>query len=120
MTVAPQVWFSSPALTVKKVWLPETSTGTRLGLVVPSPSWPLTLCPQQCAAPDVVTPQVKENPALMEAKAWLPKTATGTSFSMVVPSPSWPLPLFPQQRAAPDVVTPQLWELAPALTDPKT
>src|SRR5262249_9470603 len=44
---------------------PLTSTGTWLGSVVPSPSWPASLLPQHQTAPASVTPHVKESPAAM-------------------------------------------------------
>jgi hypothetical protein len=94
---------------------PATLTGTAVFIVVPLPSWPELLSPQQYAVSPVVTPQLWLVPALTVAKMKPPKTATGTALFIVVPLPSWPELLSPQQYAVPPVVTPQLW-LPPALT----
>jgi hypothetical protein len=47
-----------PDVTNWKVSPPDTATGTNLVVVVPSPSWPRSLRPQQYAVPLLVTPQV--------------------------------------------------------------
>src|SRR2546425_446730 len=90
-----------------------TRTGVNRPVVVPSPSWPLPLAPQQYAAPAAVTPQVWAAPAVTAAKLTPAGacTSTGLDRSVVVPSPSWPLPLPPQQYGAvPAAVTPQVWK----------
>jgi hypothetical protein len=51
------VW-KRPALTLAKVSPPLTGTGMKLGLVVPFPSIPEELSPQQYATPAGVTPQL--------------------------------------------------------------
>src|SRR3989442_418706 len=45
-----------------------TATGVALFVVVPLPSWPRPLFPQQYTAPPVVTPQVWSPPPLTVAK----------------------------------------------------
>jgi len=57
--------------------------------MVPVPSWPEELSPQQYAAAPVVIPQVYvPPPALSAAKVSPPEMATGVALSMVVPLPS--------------------------------
>ena len=85
----PQEW-PAPVRTVAKVSPPPTPSGVVLPVVVPSPSWPLLLSPQQYAAPTVVMPQVFRNPALTAAKVSPPETAAGVELLVVVPLPSWP------------------------------
>jgi len=56
--VTPQVKEYNAPLTVMNVSPPDTGTGVVLAaVVVPLPSWPRPLAPQQYAAPPVVTPQ---------------------------------------------------------------
>src|SRR5438094_10525809 len=98
---------------------PATSTGTALLVVVPLPSSPTVLKPQQYAAPPVVSPHVKPLPVLTTAKLSPPETSTGVPLPVVEPSPSWPQVLSPQQYAAPPVLTPHVWSPVPALTVPK-
>src|SRR6266566_10011771 len=100
-----------PASTAAKLSPPVTATGLVRFVVVPSPSWPLSLSPQQYAAPAVVTPQVWKLPALTAAKVSPPTTATGLVCFVFaqVPSPSAPPPLYPQQYAAPAVVMAHVW-----------
>ena len=81
--------------------IPETYTGVSLWVVVPSPSWPFQLAPQQRALPLDRVAQVWELPAEMEMAVDIPETYTDVFLSVVVPSPSWPFSLFPQQRALP-------------------
>src|SRR5207249_4229317 len=104
----PQEW-PAPVRTVAKVSPPPTPSGVVLPVVVPSPSWPLLLSPQQYAAPTVVMPQVFRNPALTAAKVSPPETAAGVELLVVVPLPSWPWLFSPQQYAAAALVTPQVW-----------
>ncbi len=91
-----------------KVSPPETGTGLNLAVVVPSPSWPEMLPPQQYAAAPAVMPHVYENRALTAAKVSPPETGTGLDLAVVVPSPSWPELLRPQQYAVPPIVTPHV------------
>src|SRR5439155_1679301 len=67
-----------------------TRTGVSRLIVVPSPSWPALLSPQQEAAPAAVTPQVCESPARTAANVTPPDTSAGVNRKSVVPSPSWP------------------------------
>ena len=69
---------------------PETATGVALLVVVPFPSSPAPLNPQQYAAPLVVTPQVCSYPALTAANVSPPDTATAASLFVVVPFPISP------------------------------
>jgi len=57
-----------PALTEAKVSPPSTRTAVVLFVVVPSPSSPKVLSPQQYVVPSGVTPHVWELPALTAAK----------------------------------------------------
>src|SRR2546422_309741 len=78
-------------LTDANVSPPDTATGVRLLVVVPVPSWPKALSPQQYATPFGVTPQVEYfSPALTAANVSPPDTATGVALLVVVPLPSSP------------------------------
>src|SRR2546428_105540 len=102
-------------------------------MVVPSPSRPLPLKPQQYAAPLVVTPQEWSNPALTAAHERPPVTGVGTSRRVVgpalsvanvkppvtgvgmncwavVPSPNWPELFKPQQKTWPDALRAHEWK----------
>jgi hypothetical protein len=85
-----------PALSPAKVSPPDTGTGIELLFVVPLPSWPHLLNPQQYAAPLVVSPQVLWV-ALIALKLRPPDTGTGVAASVVVPLPRRPYALLPQQ-----------------------
>jgi hypothetical protein len=76
--------------------------------MVPSPSCPPVLAPQQWAAPLGVDPQVCTAPTLMTAKVRPPATSWGLVLVLFVPSPNWPNELSPQQYAALVLVTAQL------------
>ena len=56
LAVIPQARMS-PTMSWANVWFPLTVTGTMLDVVVPSPSCPWLLRPQQKVSPTVVTPQ---------------------------------------------------------------
>ena len=68
---------------------PKTATGTRLPVVVPLPSWPSPLVPQQYAAPPVVRPQMWNVETLIDAKV-IP-AATRVGVLLVVIPPIWPV-----------------------------
>ena len=86
-----------PALSAAKLKPPDTSTGVSRSVVVPSPTWPSMLGPQQWASPAMVSPQLNDPPGLSEVKLRPPETRTGVSRLVVVPSPSWPSGFSPQQ-----------------------
>jgi hypothetical protein len=77
--------------------------------VVPSPSSPETLPPQQRTPPVVVTAQVCSGPAAMSCAPDSTSLAGGQPWFSVVPSPSWPEPFSPQQRTPPERSSAQLW-----------
>src|SRR5438046_2506195 len=56
---------------------PVTVTGVELAVVVPSPSWPLTLFPQHFTLPTVVMAQVWREPKPAETTAALAALAAG-------------------------------------------
>ena len=106
---------SPPALvtSLANVKLPVTGTGDGRSEVVPSPSWPLALYPQQYGVPAGVSPQTDSacTFASMLAKEIPPETATGElalRTVLAIPSPIFPPKLVPQQYAAPEVVSPQV------------
>jgi hypothetical protein len=73
-----QVW-SLPALSETTSSM-LTCTGTVLDTVVPSPSWPWWLYPQQSTSPSVSRAQVWSPPADTWATSWVrPTTAVGFS-----------------------------------------
>jgi hypothetical protein len=93
--VIPQV--AAPALIAKNVSPPATAVGVALLVVVPLPSWPYVLSPQQYATPPVVSAQALESPTLIRLKLSPPATRVGVARASVVPSPSCPWLLSPQQ-----------------------
>src|SRR5688500_18591155 len=97
---------------------PATAEGTIQSTVDPSPTWPTSLSPQQCAAPPVARPHVcpMNPPAITWMKASPPDTGTGAGLSDVDPFPSAPKVFSPQQNAAPAAVRPQLCRPRPAVT----
>ena len=64
MVARPQVWpiEKPPAAICWKV-KPDTRAGARRATMVPSPSWPRSLFPQQYASPALVSAQVCAVPA---------------------------------------------------------
>src|SRR5438128_1301547 len=86
---------------------PFCTTGTGLDrfVLVPSPSCPSPLDPQQYAAPLGVTPQVCRPPALTATNGRPPATGTGLDWLVVVPAPSWPSGLRTRQSAGSPPVT---------------
>src|SRR5512138_3344020 len=81
--------------------------GIALATVVPLPSCPVALLPQQYARPSVLTPQTRPSPADMRRKSKSPPTRCGTpkitEFGASVESAG----SRPQQKAAPSAVSPQ-------------
>jgi hypothetical protein len=111
----------------------DTRAGAERFVVVPSPSSPVLLSPQQYAVLPVVTAQVCVPPALTAETLRPPVTATGTSAQgtvlfldkgsvqvVLVGPPTCPDPFIPQQYALPPDVTPQMWSAGPlVLIGPK-
>lgn len=89
-------------------------TGTLLEDVVPSPSWPRALYPQQYAAPSEVAAQVWDSPASSRVALARPSTVTGIVWMVLAPLPSCPCMLLPQHFTFPPTVSAQVWAL-PAL-----
>jgi hypothetical protein len=88
---------------------PETSTGTRLVCVVPSPSRPLPFQPQHLTPPELKSAQLCSFPVETALTPELkPETATEVDLSVEVPSPICPLPFLPQHLTAPVLKTAQL------------
>src|ERR1035437_8557912 len=83
--------------------MPLTATGVELSVVVPLPSSPGPLDPQQRTELSVRRAQVWRKPAEIVVAVVMPLTATGVELFVVVPSPSWPQLLSPQQRTEPPV-----------------
>src|SRR5919199_605110 len=89
---------------------PRTCAGvSRRARVVPSPSFPLVLSPQQRPVPSVITAQVKKTPAVIAVAPDRPATLTGDNELIRVPFPSCPVKFAPQQRAVPSLSTAQVW-----------
>src|ERR1700693_5979834 len=92
-----------------------TATGVVLPVVVPLPSWPELLSPQDKTWPVEVNARLCASPPEM-AVTVVPEgrlTPTGVSALPVVPSPSWPELLKPHAKTWPVDVRVRLW-LAPA------
>lgn len=77
-------------------------------VVVPFPSSPPSLAPQQYAAPAGFNPQVYDPPATIVVKPMPPDTGTGVALPVVEPLPSSPAALLPQHDAAPEAATMQV------------
>ena len=80
--------------------------------MVPLPSRPKSLLPQQLTAPVFNNAHVWASPAVIETAVTPPInafTATGTELVTVVPLPSRPEPLFPQQLTAPVFNNAHVW-----------
>ena len=114
LVVMAQEW-TRPAVMLVNVRPPLTAAGTRLREIVPVPSWPWLLSPQQSACLSVVIPQVNDcvslGKKLLPAQIWRqlrpPTTAVGLSRVATVPSPSSPWPFLPQQYPWWSVAMPQ-------------
>src|SRR6185295_1045128 len=82
---------------------PETDTGVWRSVIVPSPSCPASLTPQQDTLPDASRAQECKPPSA----SWLGLVsvgpATGVVRFVVVPSPISPAKLLPQHQTPPDV-----------------
>jgi len=92
-----QVWESPAVISIAPDDRLETGVGTSLLAVVPFPSAPVPLVPQQYAAPPEVIAHVWREPLA----TWVtfdesPDTGAGRSFVFVVPFPSCPSSFFPQ------------------------
>src|SRR5688500_9310303 len=113
LPVTPQVCpMNPPAMIWAKTIPPLTGTGENLEAVVPSPSAPKALAPQQNALPALVRPQVwLPSPADRDANTTVPETGAGAEWAAWswAPMPSWPPPLWPQQYAWPAWVSPQVY-----------
>src|SRR3989344_2532758 len=100
------------AVTPEPLPRPETWTGTFLLVIVPSPSWPLTLFPQLRTVPSDLRARVWVPPAATAVTPEplpRPETSTGADLLVVVPSPIWPLPLNPQARTVPSDLRAREW-----------
>src|SRR5438094_468468 len=87
---------------------PDTASGVADDTtLLPAPSWPRALLPQQNAAPAVVRPHVPFVPAPSNLNVRPPTTRVGVVRVVVVLSPSCPELFTPQQNAAPVAVRPQ-------------
>ena len=105
---------------LSKVWLFVCGiavTGVLLEVVVPSPSCPRLLSPQQLTEPSRPTAQVWPTPAETATAAVRPTTLTGALAKSIVPSPSWPWLLLPQQVTEPPTSRAQMW-LLPDMDSP--
>src|SRR3990172_4144430 len=88
---------------------PDTSTGSRLSVVVPSPSWPWLFPPQHFTPPSVVTTHVLKLPTAIAATSPSSTTAStgvvlGVEKLATVLLPSWPRLFVPQHLTPPALV----------------
>ena len=86
-----------------------TRAGSSRVVVLPSPSWPAKLLPQQVTPPPARTTQEWSAPAPTAVAPETAATSTGRAGVAVVASPSCPLPFHPQHFTAPAVVVAQVW-----------
>jgi hypothetical protein len=87
---------------------PVTATGVDELVVVPLPSSPWALYPQQSTVPFESSAQAEYSPAEMAVTLVGPRTATGVDELIVVPLPSSPYSLSPQQSTVPFESSPQV------------
>jgi L-asparagine transporter-like permease len=81
-----------------------TATGTLDKVVFPVPRFPVTLSPQQKAAPARIA-QAESAPIVIPVVFEVSVvTAVGVVLLVVFPIPNWPEPLSPQQKAAPFLI----------------
>src|SRR5262245_32281419 len=93
--------------------MPVTTTGVGESLLLPLPSCPSLLCPQQRAVLSASSAQLCSKPAVTAMAVVIPATLRADPEGAFVPSPSWPKLLLPQHCTPPADVTWQLW-FAPA------
>ena len=86
----------------------STSTGLAEVVVVPLPSWPESLAPQQNTRPSFKRAQLCCAPAVISTAPASPETAAGRARSTVLPSPSCPASLAPQQATVPSLFRAQV------------
>jgi hypothetical protein len=88
---------------------PLTVTGEVRLLVVPSPSCPKALAPQDRTVPSPSTarPWSRPQPTAVTPRRF--RTGTGLVRRVRVPSPSWPRLLRPQDLTVPSASSPTLW-----------
>jgi hypothetical protein len=109
-----QVWNCPPTTAAAPLaeLIVVANTGVVELVVLPLPSWPFVLSPQQLTAPVVETPQEWARPAEMSTSVARP--LTGTGLGVLAPLlPSCPLEFRPQHFAVPSVIAAQVWN-APA------
>src|SRR5258706_1494375 len=82
--------------------------GVARGRVVPSPSWPASLAPQQRTPPFARPAQVWSPPSATTVALVIQGTEAGVLRLVLRLSPSWPLVPAPQQRTVPSTSTAQL------------
>ena len=93
MTVPPESTAQdrSDPVAMAVTWLrPVTGPGVEDVVVVPFPSWPPLLSPQQSTVPPVRSAHANQLPATISVTPLRPETATGVDELVVVPSPSSP------------------------------
>ena len=88
---------------------PVTVTGVVALVVVPSPSCPAALLPQQATVLLLRVAHVWSLPAVMVVTLVSPVTVTGVVALVVVPSPSCPEALLPQQATLPSSNRAHVW-----------
>jgi hypothetical protein len=83
------VWYPPAAIVAMPGPNPETPTGTELFFVVPFPSWPEVLRPQQRTSPPAVSAHVWKPPVDTAATPEpSPVTVTGVELRFTAPFPS--------------------------------
>jgi hypothetical protein len=97
----------------KALFMLFTETGVAEEFVLPSPSWPTLLSPQQRTEPFERSAQEWVIPTAIEIAVLIPIAFTGVvlhgtdglasqdSGPVLLPFPSWPLPLYPQHFTSP-------------------
>ena len=102
-----------PASTLTQpVPAPVTGTGDRRSVVVPSPSWPALLPPQQRIVVSLRSAQPWVLPPVTRTQPTSVPTLTGDSVrpKPELPVPSWPEKPEPQHHREPSTRTAQLWK----------
>src|SRR4030095_12245833 len=96
---------------------PDTATGVRRCIAVPSPSWPPVLLPQHFTPP-LTTAHEKESPTVMAVTPLVsPDTCTGSADIVVDTFPNWPPLLSPQHFTLPPDTAHACFEPDPPATN---
>src|SRR4051812_12781820 len=97
----PHVNADPAAMLTRRIAPFPASTGTAVGVIDGSPSWPRAFSPQHQGAPYSSTAHVWLSPAAIAQNTWASGTRLGATFEPNERTPDCPRSLLPQHHAAP-------------------